>query len=136
MIDLNYYKQERIGDTVLMSPRPSLNHMKIEFYLLRKLDDYFSNSVCNVIIETSLFLTNMEINTNESKEVLKFIREVSNEVIPDIMVYCNNSRECTRGIIGIPKIVIEILSFNRDDYNWIRFDDMKNLTWDDVKFRD
>lgn len=42
MIDLNYYKQERIGDTVLMSPRPSLNHMKIEFYLSRKFDDYFS----------------------------------------------------------------------------------------------
>ena len=68
-----------------------------------------------MIIETSLFLTNREINTNDSKEVLKFIREVPNEVIPDIMVYCNNSRECTRGIIGIPKIVIEILSFNRDD---------------------
>lgn len=46
---------------------------------------------------------------------MKFIREVPNEVITDIMVYCNNSRECTRGIIGIPKIVIEILSFNRDD---------------------
>ena len=115
MIDLNYYKQERIGDIVLMSPRPSLNHMKIEFYLSRKLDDYFSNSVCNVIIETSLFLTNRGINTNDSREVLKFIRESSNEVIPDIMVYCNKSQECTRGIIGIPKIVIEILSSNRDD---------------------
>lgn len=22
-----------------------------------------------------------------------------------------------------------------DDYSWIRFDDRKNLTWDDVKFR-
>jgi hypothetical protein len=29
MIDLNYYKQERIGDTVLMSPRPSLNHKSV-----------------------------------------------------------------------------------------------------------
>jgi len=115
MIDLNYYKQERIGDTVLMSPRPSLNHMKIEFYLARKLDNYFSNSICNVIIETSLFLSYKEVNTNNSKEVLKFIREVSNEVIPDIMVYCNKSQECNRGIIGVPKIIIEILSSNRDD---------------------
>ena len=115
MIDLNYYKQERIDETILMSPRTSLNHMKIEFYLAKKLDNYFSNSICNVIIETSLFLSYKEVNTNNSKEVLKFIREVSNEVIPDIMVYCNKAQECNRGIIGVPKIIIEILSSNRDD---------------------
>ena len=31
------------------------------------------------------------------------------------MVYCSKSNECRRGIVGIPKLIIEILSSNRDD---------------------
>ena len=82
-INNNYFKMERIDGVTLMSPRPSLNHMKIEFYLANKLGTYLKDSVCNVLNETSLYLTNKDIDS--------------------------------RGIVGIPKLIIEILSSNRDD---------------------
>lgn len=114
-INRDYFKIERIDGITLMSPRPSLNHMKIEFYLANELGTYLKDSVCNVLNETSLYLTNKVIDTRNNDELLDFLRNTDNEVVPDLMVYCSKSNECRRGIVGIPKLIIEILSSNRDD---------------------
>jgi len=67
---------ERIDGVTLMSPRPSLNHMKIEFYLANKLGTYLKDSVCNVLNETSLYLTNKVIDTRNNDELLDFLRNI------------------------------------------------------------
>lgn len=110
-------KEEWIHGNVMMSPRPQFNHMEIEGAIFVELKKYFSNK-CRVAIETSLFLT--KENPNEIKSDLvklkSLIKSKKLELVPDIAVYCDKEQAFKRGFLGVPKLVVEVLSpSNADD---------------------
>lgn len=116
-MEYNHIKEEWIDEEVLMSPRPQYNHMEIQYDLAIKLKQYF-NVTCKVGIETSLFLT--KENVIEFKKDLTKLKELVTskraELVPDIAVYCDKEQVFKRGFLGIPQLVVEILSpSNADD---------------------
>ena len=104
-------KEEWYKGNVMMSPRPEHNHMKIERWLYNSLFSYFKNT-CEVAIEEALFLTKDE--PREIKNNLEKLRELVKgkgaELVPDIAVYCDKEQVFKRGFLGIPQLVVEILS--------------------------
>ncbi|BCZ45313.1 hypothetical protein psyc5s11_13800 [Clostridium gelidum] len=109
-------KEEWIDKEVLMSPRPEHNHMEIQYSIGFKFKEYFDKS-CKVAIEESLFLT--KDNPIEIKKDLLKLKELISakkaELVPDIAVYCDKEQVFRRGFLGIPQLVVEILSPNNAD---------------------
>lgn len=117
-------KEEWINGVHLMSPRPQLNHMEIEQAMFKEFDKYFHGR-CRVAIETSLFLT--KDNPKDIKSDLSKLKELisgkKSEIVPDIAVYCDDNQRFRRGYIGIPQIIVEVLSpSNSDDDTLIKKD--------------
>lgn len=112
----NLIKEEWIDKQVMMSPRPEHNHMEIQYIIGTKLKDYFKKS-CKVAIEESLFLT--KDNPGEIKKDFSKLKELITakkaELVPDIAVYCDKEQLFRRGFLGVPQLVIEILSPNNAD---------------------
>ena len=113
----NLIKEEWISGNVMMSPRPQYNHMELEGTLYSKLKDYFSGK-CKVAIENALFLT--KDNPVELKKDLNKLKALVKgkgaELVPDVAVYCDNEQIFKRGFLGVPQLVIEVLSpSNADD---------------------
>lgn len=114
----NYTTEEWINGRSLMSPRPRLNHMNTLDELTAQFKEYFKGSSCKARQEYALFLT--KENTDEilsnSLKLKKLISSKKAEIVPDLMVYCNLKQEFYRGIIGVPNIIVEVLSpSNCDD---------------------
>jgi len=107
----NLITEEWIDGIVMMSPRPQYNHIVLNDLLNLKLKDYFKNK-CQVIVEGALFLT--KENPLELKKDLAKLRELVTgkraELVPDIAVYCDREQIFKRGFLGIPQLVVEILS--------------------------
>lgn len=107
----NLMKEEWIDGVVMMSPRPQTNHMELEGFLYIGLQNYFKGK-CRVAIESSLWLTNE--NPIEIKKDLTKLKELINskkgEVVPDIAVYCDKEQIIRRGYLGIPQLIVEVLS--------------------------
>lgn len=121
----NYTKVEWIDGTLLMSPRPRLNHMNTLSELTMQFNNYFKNSKCKARQEYALFLTKDDLdNILDNKALLrKLLNSKKAEVVPDLMVYCDDCREFYRGILGIPKIIVEVLSpSNIDDDLVIKYE--------------
>jgi Uma2 family endonuclease len=117
MMENNLIKEEWINGIVMMSPRPQYNHMELEGTLYSKLKDYFSGK-CKVAIENALFLT--KDNPVELKKDLNKLKALVKgkgaELVPDVAVYCDNEQIFKRGFLGVPQLVIEVLSpSNADD---------------------
>ena len=109
----NHIKEEWYNGVVMMSPRPAYNHMRIELDLYKALDKYFGEK-CNVVTETSLYLTKENVVELKANEIaLKKIQKGKKaELVPDIAVYCDENQIFEQGFLGIPQLVIEILSPN------------------------
>lgn len=112
----NSIKEEWIDQEIMMSPRPEHNHMEIQYFIGFKLKEYFNKS-CKVAIEESLFLT--KDNPREVKKDFAKLKELVSakkaELVPDIAVYCDKEQLFRRGFLGIPQLVVEILSPNNAD---------------------
>lgn len=109
----NSIKEEWIDNEVMVSPRPQYNHMRLEFCISLKLEEYFRKK-CIVAAETALFLTKenpVEIK-NDLKKLKDLITGKKSELSPDIAVYCNKNQIFKRGFLGIPQLVVEVLSPN------------------------
>lgn len=110
-VENNLIKEEWIDGVVLMSPRPQYNHVEMEGSLYSKFKDYFSGR-CKVVMEAALFLT--KESPAELKKDLNKLRELIRgkgaELVPDVAVYCDKEQIFKRGFLGIPKLVVEILS--------------------------
>jgi Uma2 family endonuclease len=107
----NFIKEEWIDGLVMMSPRPSGNHTVLEGAIANELRLYFKKS-CMVSMEGALFLTKeniIELKKDETrlKELLKSKKA---ELAPDIAVYCDKEQLIKRGFLGIPQLIVEILS--------------------------
>lgn len=104
-------KEEWIDGVVMMSPRPEHNHMKVMRQLYKALDKYFGNK-CEVAFEEALFLT--KDNPKDLKwdlvKLKALITAKKAELSPDIAVYCDKEQIFRRGFLGIPALVVEVLS--------------------------
>ncbi len=82
---------ELIGGMVMMSPRPAINHQKILRQLTLMTGNYLMNKTCNVMPEAEV--------------------ELGEDVfVPDLYIYCDESKLGKQRYKGAPTIVIEILS--------------------------
>ena len=81
-----------------------------------QLKQYFKKK-CNVSIEAALFLTKddpIEIKSDKNKIDL-LVKSKKAEVAPDVAVYCDKNQIFYRGYIGIPQLVVEVLSPSNSD---------------------
>lgn len=110
-------KEEWINNIKFMSPRPRYNHIELQGEIYMQLKQYFKKR-CNVSIEAALFLTKddpIEIKNDKNKIDL-LVKSKKAEVAPDVAVYCDKNQIFYRGYIGIPQLVVEVLSpSNADD---------------------
>ena len=110
-------KEEWITNIKFMSPRPRYNHIELQGEIYMQLKQYFKKR-CNVSIEAALFLTKddpIEIKNDKNKIDL-LVKSKKVEVAPDVAVYCDKNQIFYRGYIGIPQLVVEVLSpSNADD---------------------
>ena len=110
-------KEEWINNIKFMSPRPRYNHIELQGEIYMQLKQYFKKR-CNVSIEAALFLTKddpIEIKNDKNKSDL-LVKSKKAEVAPDVAVYCDKNQIFYRGYIGIPQLVVEVLSpSNADD---------------------
>ena len=111
------HKEEWINNIKFMSPRPRYNHIELQGEIYMQLKQYFKKR-CNVSIEAALFLTKddpIEIKNDKNKIDL-LVKSKKAEVAPDVAVYCDKNQIFYRGYIGIPQLVVEVLSpSNADD---------------------
>ena len=107
----NVIKEEWVNGIVMMSPRPQYNHVEMEGSLYSKLKDYFGGK-CKVAIEGALFLTK-EVPSELKKDLNKLralVKGKGAELVPDIAVYCDKEQIFKRGFLGVPQLVVEVLS--------------------------
>lgn len=104
-------KEEWINGVVMMSPRPEYNHMEIMRVIGRCLDEYFKGK-CKVAIENALFLTKENpIDLKQDLIRLKaLVTAKKAELAPDIAVYCDKNQIFRRGFLGVPQLIVEVLS--------------------------
>jgi len=120
-MELNKYnmhelKEEWIDNIKYMTPRPRYNHIELQGEIYFQIKTYFKKS-CNVAFEGALFLTkDSPVEVKEDKNKLnELIKSKKAEVAPDIAVYCDKNQIFYRGYIGIPQLIIEVLSPSNSD---------------------
>lgn len=105
MSDLAYkydvMKREELidGKIVMMSPRPAINHERIQRNILRIFDNYLHGKRCEAFGEAEVWL------------------DEKNHFIPDAMIVCNPDIIGSHHIDGAPDLVVEVLSpstYDRD----------------------
>lgn len=115
-VDL-FQKEEWINNIKFMSLRSRYNHIELQGEIYIQLKKYFKKS-CNVSIEAELFLTKddpLEIKSDKNK-IDSLVKSKKAEVAPDVAVYCDKNQVFYRGYIGIPQLVVEVLTpSNADD---------------------
>lgn len=109
-------KEEWINAIKYMSPRPRYNHVELQGEIYLQLKQYFKRK-CNVSIEAVLFLTkeDPQIIKNDKNKIDELIKSKQAEVAPDVAVYCDKNQIFYRGYIGIPQLVVEVLSPSNSD---------------------
>lgn len=120
-MESNLIKEEWINGIVMMSPRPQYNHMEVEDSIGNELKLHFKNT-CKVAIESALFLTkenpvNIKKDLNKIKEL---VTGKGAELVPDIAVYCDKEQRFKRGFLGVPQLVIEVLSPSNSEDDTIK----------------
>lgn len=124
-LEKSLLKEEWINDIKYMSPRPRYNHIELQGELYLQLRNYFKKS-CNVSIEAALFLTKEDpaIIKSDKNIIDNLIKSKKAEVAPDVAVYCDKNQIFYRGYIGIPQLVIEVLSPSNSDDDLISKKDL------------
>jgi Uma2 family endonuclease len=121
----NLIKEEWINGNIMMSPRPQYNHVEINGELYSKLKNYF-NGKCKVVIEGALFLT--KDNPKDVKRDLNKLKELISgkgaELVPDVAVYCDKEQIFKRGFLGVPQLVVEVLSPSNSEDDTIKKKDI------------
>ncbi|BCZ45198.1 hypothetical protein psyc5s11_12650 [Clostridium gelidum] len=114
--NMHELKEEWIDNIKYMTSRPRYNHIELQGELYFQIRTYFKKK-CSVANEGALFLTkDNPIDIKEDKNKLnELIKSKKAEVAPDVAVYCDKNQIFYRGYIGIPQLVIEVLSPSNSD---------------------
>jgi len=98
---LNWETEQRYelidGVPYLMSPAPSWTHQNISIELSRQFANFLLDKACKVF--TAPF--DVRLNADENDDTV---------VQPDLVIVCDRSKLVKTGYMGVPKMVIEILS--------------------------
>lgn len=81
------------GETIMMSPRSTLNHNRIITNLAVLFDKYLDGEKCEY------FTDGVDVHFDEK-----------NRVLPDSMIICNLNSLKPNGIYGTPDLIVEVLS--------------------------
>ncbi|MBP2021199.1 Uma2 family endonuclease [Clostridium punense] len=111
-----FQKEEWINTVKYMSPRPRYNHVELQGELYLQLKHYFKKK-CNVSIEAALFLTKEDpkLIKSDKNKIDELIKSKQAEVAPDVAVYCDKNQIFYRGYIGVPQLIVEVLSPSNSD---------------------
>ncbi len=104
-IDYSNWKEEVInGKTYYMSPSASPRHNEIMLNLSAIFKHYLRGKKCSVYQDITVHL------------------DEDNKVEPDISIICDKSKITPNGYHGVPSLIVEILSTNRDDDKKLKYD--------------
>jgi Uma2 family endonuclease len=86
-----------------MSPAPAPSHQKVSLQLTLEFGNFFKKEKCNV------FSAPFDVRLSDSKKQIND-QLVYTVVQPDICVICDPEKIDSRGCVGAPDLIIEILS--------------------------
>lgn len=89
------------GKIFKMSPAPNMRHQEINLNLIQILLPKFRTQTCNFFIAP--FDVRLPKKGKDDKEVFTVVQ-------PDLCIVCDDSKLDSKGCIGAPDLVIEILS--------------------------
>ncbi|WP_062106747.1 Uma2 family endonuclease [Bacillus niameyensis] len=98
---------EYIDGIVYMSPSPSTKHQRISRRLERFLEDFLDNKPCE------MFHAPYDIQLESDKLKGKKI------VVPDISIICDKSGFTDERYIGVPELIVEILSPSNQSHDLV-----------------
>ena len=87
-----------------MSPAPNLLHQQISRNLLLDIGNYFRHKPCQV------FDAPFDVRLFDRNKSIKASQDIYTVVQPDLCVICDNSKLDSKGCLGAPDWIIEILS--------------------------
>ena len=91
------------GKIFKMSPAPSRRHQEVSFQMSLIFGNFFKKSTCNVYVAPfDVRLINYKKSSAD--------KEISTVFQPDICVVSDKSKLDDRGCLGVPDLIIEILS--------------------------
>jgi Uma2 family endonuclease len=104
------------GKVFKMSPAPSSSHQDISMNLTRILDKVFYKTSCKLYVAPfDVRLINFKESNQENK--------IFSVVQPDLCVICDRSKIDTKGCLGSPDLIVEILSMGNSKKEMdIKFD--------------
>lgn len=100
----NDSKVEYHNGEVLLSSNSSRKHNKIIRKILQGIGSFFDGSKCDYYNEQ------IEVILKNASEIYKYK--------PDIFIICDNFEEEGESIVGVPKIVFEVVSENYEHYDY------------------
>jgi len=92
------------GKISLMSPAPNFNHQSISRNLLVEIGYYLKNKPCKV------FSAPFDVRLYDRKKSLMASQDIYTVVQPDLCVVCDTDKLDSKGCLGAPDWIIEILS--------------------------
>jgi Uma2 family endonuclease len=92
------------GKISLMSPAPNLNHQSVSISLSGILYHYFRQQKCR------LFAAPFDVRLYDRKKSIVASKDIYTVVQPDLCVICDKHKLDTKGCLGAPDWIIEILS--------------------------
>lgn len=92
------------GKISLMSPAPNINHQSISKNLLVEIGFYLKGKSCQV------FHAPFDVRLYDRKKSLLANADIYTVVQPDLCIICDNAKLDSRGCLGSPDWIIEILS--------------------------
>ncbi|MDD2724041.1 MAG: Uma2 family endonuclease [Methylovulum sp.] len=95
---------ELLRGKILMSPAPNINHQSISRNLLVDIGYYLKNKHCKV------FSAPFDVRLYDRKKSLVASQEIYTVVQPDLCVVCDTDKLDSKGCLGAPDWIIEILS--------------------------
>ncbi|MCB9202969.1 MAG: Uma2 family endonuclease [Flavobacteriales bacterium] len=105
---INWKFKERLelikGRIFKMSPAPSRVHQEVSSTLHGFLWSYFKDNSCK------LYSAPFDVRLYDAKKSSKSDKDIFTVVQPDLCVICDKSKLDSRGAIGAPDLIIEILS--------------------------
>ncbi len=91
------------GKIALMSPAPNLEHQRISRRLSYLITDFLEDKHCEVFFAPFDVRLKRKGESGQEKDIYTVVQ-------PDLCVVCDLSKLDTRGCLGAPDLVIEILS--------------------------
>ena len=99
---------------IMESPKPKHQMYLGEIY--RQFANYLFGKTCIAFMAPS----DVKLNRSFTKELKNIYKKIKNYVQPDIYVICNRNIIDNTGILGVPDMVIEILSHTSKQHDLIK----------------